>query len=135
MTKLVFCLFCLSQIFFWPLFAKEDDCGPKVLNEAAGSDKLSIIVKCLTQGTHAYEQDELGNTAIHHWAQSGKNINALALLVYRGFGRFDIKNKEGESPMDIAIKFNNKSNMMAIIGLASLSNPVFYQGHWLPSKN
>jgi ankyrin repeat protein len=93
-----------------PLVATEDD-----LQGAAKGDPIEAITLFLAAGTDVNATNNLGFTAMHYAAQSGRT-RIIELLAANG-AKLDIKNKAGKTPLDLAMTPGPQGRYMEIDGI------------------
>jgi ankyrin repeat protein len=93
-----------------PLVATEDD-----VQGSAKGDPIEAIKLFLAAGADVNATNDLGFTAIHYAAQTGRT-RIIELLAASG-ARLDIKNKAGKTPLDLAMNPGPTGRYMEIDGI------------------
>ena len=88
-------------------------CRNTALHMAAWHSKSEIIDILLMNGVNVDKQDVNGYTALHFAAQhciQGKIFTISKLL--QGKARIDIKNRDGDTPLDLAARFGRRGQFV-----------------------
>jgi ankyrin repeat protein len=93
-----------------PLVATEDD-----VQGAAKGDPIEAIKLFLAAGADVNATNDLGFTAIHYAAQTGRT-RIIELLAANG-AKLDVKNKAGKTPLDLAMTPGPTGRYMEIDGI------------------
>lgn len=72
-------------------------------SEGSDAEAIEFLTICLERGADVNAANDQGNTALHGAAERG-TTKVVEFLVTRG-ARLDVKNKQGQTPLDMALGF------------------------------
>ena len=113
----------VKLIKFGAVINATDNRGIAAIHMAALCDRPEVVVTLIKSGVNVDSQNgKYGDTALHMSVKKG-NIEAIRALMNEG-ASVDIKNKKGETAIDIANRIENESYRDAVINLLSAKSDI-----------